>query len=124
MDIVKSKEIRLRERTNSSGEYEVYTTGLPNGLRYTVKKEGKLYIILNNLGDACEEKENEEEARAFAYKRALGFLDMFERNYKGEEKLEIVDEIQLRKEGDARKDLRHLTGLLKDELFMDLKGGL
>ena len=106
-------EIRIKDRTNVDGEYEVYTTGLHNGLKYTVKKEGKLYIILNNLGDAYEEKENEEEARAFAYKRALGFLDMFKKNYKGEEKLEIVDEIQLRKEKEARKDSLDLAGLLK-----------
>jgi len=111
---VGSQEIHLKEWVNSSGEYEVYTTGLPAGLKYTVKKEGKLYIILNRLGDAREEKENEEEARNFAYQRALGFLDMFERNYKGEEKPKIIDEILLRKDKDAQKDPRDLAGLLKD----------
>ena len=114
MSILESREIHLRERTNSSGEYEVYTTGIPHGLKYTVKKEGNLYIIFNQFGDAREKKDNEGEARAFTYKRALGFLEMFEKNYKGEEKPKIIDEIQLKKDNDAQKDPQGLVGILKD----------
>jgi len=119
MDISHSQEIHLKERTNSSGEYEVYTTGIPHGLKYTVKKEGGVYLILNQLGDEREKKEKEVDARNYAHRRALGFLDLFKRNYKGKEKLEIIDEIQLRKDGDAMEDPRGLAGLLKDG-FQDL----
>ena len=115
MSILESREIHLRERTNSSsGEYEVYTTGIPHGLKYTVKKEGNLYIIFNQFGDAREKKENEEDAKNYAHHRALEFLEMFEKNYKGEEKPKIIDEIQLKKDNDTQKDSQSLVGLLKD----------
>jgi len=100
MDIVELKDIQLREGRNLAQEYVVYTIGIRNGgPRYTVRKVDGLYIILDRLGGTIGKKESEEEARDFAYKRALGFLDVLMRTYKGEEKPKIIDEIQLRKEG-------------------------
>ena len=87
MDILKPQEIYIKEGINSSGEYELNITGMRISTPwYMVRKADRWYLILDRYEGILGKKESEEEARAFAYKRALGRIDVFIGTYNGERK--------------------------------------